>query len=391
MKIRYVLKPVTIVLFLLMILSGVALADQSNRFVKELKHVDVFHPPKDSSQMLLYNEWQYFNIMDEKQNLSIACSFQLNGALNASEVFFGYHTKNGTSNASPGAYPLSITKYSALTPDVIIANSTVKLTPDGYSVHVASDDGSKVLDALFIPESEPSPDYISRGFSPAHGGIINWLVASPKMKVNGKLTVDGKKYILKNAIGYHDHDWGYWNWNDLGWDWGQVTETKKYSNGNDIGKYSLNFGNFTDANHTRLLNPVLNLWSNQELATSFSGKHTQIKHSNFVNVTIPLYPGAELPSGSFPLPLNTNISASSRTGDYLNIKFTTELENSSPVPVPVPMVDSSGHIIVKYRLIWEMLGIYKVEGKIKGKPVSFIANGFMEYVSGGSILPTQKS
>ncbi len=192
MKIRYVLKPVIIVLFLLMVLSGVALADQSNRFVKELKHLDVFHPPKDSSQMLLYNEWQYFNIMDEKQNISIACSFQLNGALSASEVFFGYHTRNGTSNASPGAYPLSIAKYSARTPDVTIANSTVKLTPDGYSVHVASDDGSKVLDALFIPESEPSPDYISRGFSPAHGGIINWLVASPKMKVDGKLTVDGK-------------------------------------------------------------------------------------------------------------------------------------------------------------------------------------------------------
>ena len=37
-----------------------------------------------------------------------------------------------------------------------------------------------------------------------------------------------------------------------------------------------------------------------------------------------------------------------------------------------------------------MLGTYKVDGKIRGKPVSYTADGIMEYVSWGSILPTQK-
>jgi hypothetical protein len=55
------------------------------------------------------------------------------------------------------------------------------------------------------------------------------------------------------------------------------------------------------------------------------------------------------------------------------------------------MLDSNGQIMVKCRLIWEMLGTYNVSGKIKGKPVSYTADGIMEYVSGGSILPTQKS
>ena len=36
------------------------------------------------------------------------------------------------------------------------------------------------------------------------------------------------------------------------------------------------------------------------------------------------------------------------------------------------------------------LGI-TVDGKIKGKPVSYTADGFMEYLSGGSILPKQQS
>ena len=95
-------------------------------------------------------------------------------------------------------------------------------------------------------------------------------------------------------------------------------------------------------------------------------------------------------AGSFPLPLNTNISASSRNGDHLNVNFTTGPGNLAPIPVPVLIFDSNGQIIVKYRLIWEMLGTYNVDGKIKGKPVSYTADGIMEYVSGGSILPTQK-
>jgi hypothetical protein len=388
MKTIDILKPVVIVLFLLMILSEVALAGQSNIFVGELKKIDVFHPPTDNSQKPLYNEWQYFNIIDEKQDLSILCSFQLNGALNTAQVIFGYHTNAGISNASPKANALSDAKYSSHSPDVTIGNSTVKLTPKGYSVYVVSDDGSKVLDALFIPEAEPSHIDTFNGLSSVHGGYINCLVASPKMKVNGKFTVDGKEYILKNVKGYHDHNWGYWNWDDIGWDWGQVIETKECSNGNDIGKYSLTFANFTDANRTRSINPVLNLWRNQEMVASFSGKNMKIEHSSFPDIgDIPLYPGAVLPAGSFPLPLNTNIYASSRNGDYLNINFATEIGNSAPIPVPVLMLDSSGQIIVKYRLIWEMLGTYNVNGKIRGKPVSYTADGIMEYVSGGPVLP----
>ena len=51
MKTRDRLKPVIIVLFLLMVLYGVALAGQSNIFVGDLKKIDVFHPPTDSSQI----------------------------------------------------------------------------------------------------------------------------------------------------------------------------------------------------------------------------------------------------------------------------------------------------------------------------------------------------
>jgi hypothetical protein len=391
MKIREILIPVIFILTLMMVFSGVALADQSNSLIKELKSADVFHPPADAKQMSLYNEWHYFNVIDEKQNLSIICTFKLNGYSSTSELLLGYHMNDGNSNASFSAYPISAAKYSSKTPDVTIANSTVRLTPEGYLVHVISNDGTQVLDALFKSEAEPSPAYNARGFSPVYGGIINWIVASPKMKVNGKLTVNGKTYVLNNAKGYHDHNWGYWNWGDLGWDWGQITQNKNRLNGDYLGEYSLNFGNITDTTSTRSLRSVLNVWRNSKIAATFKDKNMQVKHSNFVSQPIPLYPGASLPADSFPLPLNTVVHVSSGSRDYLNIKFTADPGRCAPLPLSVPTIDGNGNVLIKYRIIWEMIGTYQVDGKITGEPVSYTADGFMEYVSGEPVLTQLKT
>lgn len=371
-----------------MAFSGIALADQSNSLIGELKQVDAFHPPTDSNLMPLYNEWHYFNVMDEEQNLSIICAFKLNGRFSSSDILLGYYTNDG-SNVYFKSYPISIAEYSSETPNVTIASNTVKLTPQGYSVHVVSEDGSQVFDALFKPEVEPSPVFSSFGFSSLYGGEINWIVASPKMKVNGDLTVNGKTYTLKNARGYHDHNWGYWNWgDDLGWDWGQTTQTKNSLNGSDPGKYSLNFGNITDAGYTKSFRSVLTLWRNKEIVATFSDKDIQIIHSNpFVGPVPEPYLNAYMPPGSFPLPLNTDILVSSDSGDNLNIKFKTELDHCAPLPVAVPVVDANGNIMVKYRIIWEMIGTYQVDGEIDGKPISYTADGFMEYVTGEAVTP----
>jgi hypothetical protein len=385
MKVRKIVKSVILVLLFVTVFSGVSLADSSNNFYKELKKVDVFHPPTDSTQIPLYNEWHYFNVVDEKQQLSIIGVLKLNGALDASQVLLACYFNDGSSNTYFNAYPLSIAQYSSKTPDVKINNSSIKLTPEGYSVHIVSEDGSKALDALFKPEAEPSQEFSAQGLP--NGGVIKWIVASPKMKVNGKYTLDGKEYTLKNAIGYHDHNWGYWDWRDLGWDWGQVTESKNSLNGNNIGKYSINFGNITDPADTQSFNSGLNLWSDRKVIATFTNEEMRVEHSNFNTQDIQISQGVFLPGSSFPLPFNNKVTVSSRSGDYLNINFTTDFAHSSAIPITISTLDTSGKVVTKFRIIWEMRGSYQVNGKIKGKPISFNSNGFMEYVAGEAVLP----
>lgn len=396
MKIKSVLKPLCLVFFILMAFSGIAFAGQNNNLIGELSKVDAFHPPENSSLMSLYNEWHYFNLIDEKQNLSAICSFKLDGSLNASQILLVYNIDN-SSGIIFSNYPMKIANYSSQTPNITIANSTVRLTPEGYSVHIESDNGSTNFNALFKPEVEPSPLLNTTGFSPLSGEFINWIVASSKMSVSGNLSANGKTYSLENSRGYHDHNWGYWYWGDnFGWDWGQVTQTNDCLNGSSIGKYTLNFWNVTDADHNTSLNSGLNVWKDKKRIVTF--KDIKIEHSNFayVNQSIPIsYIGNSMPAGSFPLPLNTKINASLDAGNYLNIEFVTQPQYSDPLMVPVPMIDAygnstkdeDGNIAFQYRMIWEMIGTYRVNGKIDGENISYTSNGFMEYVSGNSVSP----
>ncbi|MDQ1276576.1 MAG: hypothetical protein QG610_2154 [Euryarchaeota archaeon] len=392
MQIKFVLKPILAVIFLLLAASNVALADESSNYTDELLVSDAFHPPGEGEPGHLYNEWHYFNMIDDEQNLSVICTFKLNGGTNSSEVLLGYYA-NDTWASFYEAYPLTpeVVNYSSTSPDVRIANNTVTLTDEGYRVHVESGDGSGVFDALFKPEAKPAPVFNVSNFS-VPGMCINWLVASPKMEVYGNLSIAGETYSLNNSRAYHDHNWGYWSWgDDLGWDWGQVSQAGNYSN-ETIGEYSLIFGNITNANHSQSASSVLNVWRDGEIVANFSGAEIQIEHSNLSTTDIGIPPAEMtqayiLPQGSFFFPQNALLNASSGS-DNLKIEFITQ--QSVPLPVMVPdgseVGNESGNGI-KYRVIWEMIGTYEVSGVIDGNPISYTADGFMEYVAGESVSP----
>ncbi len=332
-----------------------AIADGSRGEINDLSVLDSFHPPKsDDPRIMMYREWHYFNILDEEQNLSFITTLSLNGniydpANSAAIVLISYLTPD-KNNLTADAYPVSQAQWSDKSPDLHISGSSVILTEQGYHVHVESTD--TIFDAIFRSEAQNGTVFNAQAES---GRIINWFVASPKMNVNGILTINKgtpqeKTYTLKNIRGYHDHNWGFWLWqDDLGWDWGQVS-----------GKYTLSFGNITNNNHTASIATVLEVWKNEKKLAMFKDSEIKIRREKMMNTP-------QLPDNPFPL-----VTVINATSDYneLNIVFTTE--NYTPILLPVPE---------GYRIIWELSGKYEVSGYLDGKPVSYKSNGYLEYVA----------
>jgi hypothetical protein len=54
----------------------------------------------------------------------------------------------------------------------------------------------------------------------ARGWLSGYVVPILSGPVHGSLRTGGDAIHLDNAIGYHDHNWGYWE--GVRWQWGQV-------------------------------------------------------------------------------------------------------------------------------------------------------------------------
>jgi hypothetical protein len=379
MKIKSIIITIFAALLLFSAASNAVYAKGQGSLIDELTEIDSFHPPEiNDPRIPMYNEWHYFNVIDEEQNLSFMTTLKLNGNIydlynplnGTAVVLLSYSTPDGE-NTTPDYYPMFLAEYSNETPDLRINSSTVTLTEEGYHVHVESADCQTVFDAVFKPFTEPSPLFIAPYIQDEQEREINWLVASPKMKVNGALTIKKgtiyeKTYTLENVRGYHDHNWGYWLWqDDIGWDWGQASESKNHMDGNDVGKYAFCFGNVTDNEHTESRGAVLNIWKNKKIIARFEDEEIQIQHDYMT--TIPQL-------SNNPFPMYTVLTADSGENS-MSIIFSTEDVSPIPIPIGIPIVTD------KYLVIWELTGTYEVTGCIDGKPVSYTSKGFMEYVA----------
>ena len=377
MRTRSIIITIIAALLLFSAASNAVLAKEQSSQINELAQIDSFHPPDiHDPGIMMYQEWHYFNVIDDEQGLSLITTLKLRGNIydpvnSSAQVMLNYSTPD-VGNIIVDFYPITpeIVEYSSETPDLRIYSSTVTLTEEGYNVHVESADSLTVFDAMFKPFTEPAPLFtVPYGQPYGPDRVINWLVASPKMKVNGTLTISKgtaqeKIYTLENVRGYHDHNWGYWLWqDDIGWDWGQASESKNHRDGNDVGKYAFCFGNVTNNEHTESKGAVLNIWKNKKIIAGFEDAEIQIRHYGMTTLPIP-----ELLHNSFPL---VTVLTAYSDEDSMSISFSTE--DVTPIPIPIG--------VDKYLVIWELTGTYEVSGCIDGKPVSYTSKGFMEYVA----------
>jgi hypothetical protein len=74
--------------------------------------------------------------------------------------------------------------------------------------------GDITLDA---PRGRSLPPAAIQG---AHGWVSGYVAPVLSGAVHGSLTVDGERVAFDGLVGYHDHNWGFWE--GVRWQWGQV-------------------------------------------------------------------------------------------------------------------------------------------------------------------------
>jgi hypothetical protein len=351
------------IIILVLVLSAVpaAKADKSNaKLIQELAELDAFHPGLSND---LYKEWHYFNFIDE--DLKFFVSFNVGGNLTGQtgygRVLMAYKFGDNTDQigASYMIFPIQDVEISDYTPDLTFNNLTysnyVKLMPNGYKVHAEGNVSPPapllpytiIFDAIYHPKADPTSIF-SGDFGDT--GDMNWISAAPASKVEGSFMINEVEYNLDGVRGYHDHNWGNWSWDDdIGWDWGQAIEKNIDDPDTDVGKYTLVLGRLTNRSHTSDTRKRLILWKNKRQIAVFEDIDTEFEYTM-----------------TGPYPEYINVTANSTDSNVTSVFHT-----SSAIPL---IVDPS-------LTIWELTGNYTVTGKIDGKCINFITEGFAEYTN----------
>ena len=116
----------------------------------------------------------------------------------------------------------TLTEAEALrAPDLSIGSSHVRLEGLQYRIHLdlRGRDDRPLTGDLSIAAS-PGRVLPPLQIMGARGWRTGYVVPVMSGRLDGELNVAGERLSLDGGIGYHDHNWGFWE--GVSWQWGQV-------------------------------------------------------------------------------------------------------------------------------------------------------------------------
>jgi hypothetical protein len=197
---------------------------------------------------------------------------------------------------------------------------------------------------------------------------IQWLVV-PRLLATGWIDVGGRRYDLRRAPAYHDHNWGNFRWGkNFAWEWG-------YGAPDDpCDPWTMVFVRLTDRAHLCDLMQAIFLWKNERQHRLFRGDEVVVWHEGLLRARrvfkLPRVMGLVCPGDVTDVPKRL-VARAKRGNDEIELVFETD----DPAQVIIPNDDDIGVTIIH-----EVSGQLRVEGRVDGETVSITGPSIFEFL-----------
>ena len=188
-----------------------------------LRAMDRFHPIPDAPEFARsWAEWLYFNGHTADGSVRFYLTFLVGPAsATPGRRVAGVRLqleRNGTMKNYAAGAEIDEAKLLESAPDLDIGGSSVRLEGHRYRIQLAlpGANGEIALDAV---AGRSLPPATIRG---ARGWVSGYTAPVLSGTVRATLNVGGEQVSFENAVGYHDHNWGFWE--GVRWQWGQVAQ-----------------------------------------------------------------------------------------------------------------------------------------------------------------------
>ena len=173
-----------------------------------------------------YWEWWYFDAQFDDGHrcvLELQWPNLTNILARECTMLFNVYTPEGSQYNNIVPFPAEMWRASRETCDVAIGDNTIRGYYPEYRVRFRHED--LACDLVFenlLPGWTRGTGEIMFGM-PEKEQVFGWVVAQPRARVHGTLTVDGVEREV-SGLGYHDHNWGngmvtrylsHWVWGRL--------------------------------------------------------------------------------------------------------------------------------------------------------------------------------
>lgn len=196
-----------------------------------LRFIDRFHPVPDAPAWAdSWAEWLYFNGRAGEALLHV--TFLVGPAAEAGVRVAQVRVQLDRGGGMETFVDTRrITDLDALrAPELTIGNSSVRLDGMRYRIRldVSTKAGHHVRGELMLDASSQAPEPPLRILVPpfeisgARGWRTGYVAPVVSGLLDGTLDVDGDRVSLADGVGYHDHNWGFWQ--GVSWRWGHVQQ-----------------------------------------------------------------------------------------------------------------------------------------------------------------------
>jgi hypothetical protein len=329
-------------------------------------------PPPGHPELARYKEWWHLNVIDEAHdldlivNLSLAGDLHIPGKGRAYGIVLAHRAKQGWAH--------DIILADGLVPQIErqalnLSLGTITLRPVESALRLAIADAPdrKVAAMLdFHPRTEPTMIWRN---TPIGQGHINWLLV-PSLDVSGWIDVAGQRYDVVNARGYHDHNWGHWQWGDnFGWDWGFAAAFHDF----DGETLSLVYDRTTENRGERTIEHSLAVWAGSEMICFFARRHIHLHRRGTFAGLVRRIPGvAALIAPAQPCSVPAEIVITAReANNWMTARYCPD----AAIQIGVPSEMGNGLIELN-----ETFGSLEIAGSVAGRVFSTHRRACFEFV-----------
>jgi hypothetical protein len=192
-----------------------------------LRSMDRFHPIPDAPLWQdSWAEWLYFNGRSPDGSVRFYLTFMVGPRTGASQRTAGVRLqleRNGDVQAFSRRASVPDQPLLESAPDLTIAGNHVRLDGLRYriSLDLASERGGAAVTGQLTLDAPPGRSIAPFTVRGSAGWLSGYVVPVLSGPLAGTLSIGRHEIPLDGAVGYHDHNWGFWR--GVTWQWGQVS------------------------------------------------------------------------------------------------------------------------------------------------------------------------